>query len=437
METRRISIALDTVVTLPNEVVRYEHGDDYVIVSPKDGNWIVISEAQLQSFGQLKQGLPIGEVLSATTDRRACLTLLKQIFARNFIEKELTVASRKAKVLFYLTYECNLLCEHCYMYAQRRQAEVLSVAEYGAIFEGLKQNGVEEITFSGGEPLTRADFWEIISIAHEKGLISKVFSNGTLWTDSDIEKARAFSIKAQISIDGVDERSCATVRGANVFDKAKNAAVRLANSGIDVEIATTPVLANIDAIEQGYSDFVKEMQEKTDRRIKFKVSLNLLPGRHISKLTLADKDAYMKKGLRLYSMSNPGGTQISFFDEYRSGRGRIACGLGRLVFSPDGFVYVCSRLDSFPQIGNVRNMDIPVLFEKAKERMNAASVDNTLPCRDCALRHICGGGCRSDRYEYVSCTMDKQSIHKPCSDEYKQTLIKMMIQATKECYTWE
>ena len=436
MGTRRISIALDTVLKLPYEVATYQQGEDFVVVSPKDGNWIVVSDKQLQFLAQFRYGKSVGEVVSSVTDKKSCITLLEQIFARNFTEKDLAVSNRNTKAMFYLTYECNLQCKHCYMHARHAKTNNLSASEYNVVLGGLRGNGVEEVTFSGGEPLMRTDFWEIISIAHEKGLISKVFSNGTLWTDSDIEKARDFSIKAQISIDGVDERSCATIRGANVFNKARDVAVRLANAGVDVEIATTPVFANIDAIEQGYSDFVKEMREKAGRRIKFKVSLNLLPGRHISKLTLAEKDEYMKKGLRLYSISNSGGTQIPFFDEYRSGRGRIACGLGRLVFSPDGFVYVCSRLDSFPQIGSVRNMDIPTLLEKANERMSAASVDNTLPCRDCALRHVCGGGCRSDRYEYVSCTTDKPSIHKPCSDEYKQTLVKMMIQATKECYTW-
>ena len=437
MEAKKLSIARDTVVKLPDEIVTYEHDKDYVVVSPKDGNWIVVSKSQLKILEQLRHGKSIGEVVSTAIDKRMCLTLLKQIFARNFTTKELLVADRNTKVLFYLTYECNLKCEHCYMYAQRKQAKVLSAKEYEDIFTALKQNGVEEVTFSGGEPLIRADFWEIIKSAHANGLVSKIFTNGTLWTDTDILKAKDFAVKAQISIDGVDEESCAIVRGVKVFEKAKDVAIRLANAGLDVEIATTPVFANMNAVERGYSKFVMEMLEKSGQRIKFRVSLNLLPGRHLSKLSLGEKNEYEKRGIRLYSISNPGGTQIPFFDEYRHGRGRIICGLGRLVFSPDGFVYVCSRLDPFPQIGNVRDISVPLLLKKAKERIDAASIDNTIPCRECPLRHICGGGCRADRYQYVSTSLEKPSIHNPCSEEYKMTLIKMMIQATKECYKWD
>lgn len=436
MRKRNLSVPLKTILKLPVETVSYKCDEEVVVVSPKDGNWLTISKEQLQLLEQLKAGISVGEVVSSVDDRRLCLDLLKQIFARNFMDKDLEVFNRNTKAMLYLTYECNLLCEHCYMYAQQAKMELLSVAEYNAIFKDFREHGIEEVTFSGGEPLMRTDFWEIINSANKNGLVSKVFSNGTLWTDADIEKAKRFAIKAQISIDGVDEGSCAAVRGINVFERAKSVAIRLANAGLDVEIATTPVLANIDVIEQGYSDFVKEMQEKTEGKIKFKVSLNLLPGRYTQKLTMAEKNEYMKRGLRLYAISNSRGSKIPFFDEYRNGRGRVACGLGRLVFSPDGFVYVCSRLDSFPLLGNIRDVGVPVLLEKAKERMNAASIDNTIPCRECPLRHICGGGCRSDRYEFVSCSMEKPSIHKPCSNEYKEMLLKMMAQATKECYTW-
>ena len=314
---------------------------------------------------------------------------------------------------------------------------MLSVGEYRTIFEGLSQNGIKEATFTGGEPLMRPDLWEIIGNARDAGLSAKIFSNGTLWGDSDIEKARDFAIKAQISIDGVDESSSSAVRGAGVFTKAKNVAIRLSEAGVDVEIATTPTLANIEAIENGYSNFVKEMREKGGPKIKFKVSLDLMPGRNISRMTPQEKKEYEQKGRFLYSIANSEGTQIPFFDEYRTGHGRIVCGLGRLVFAPDGFVYVCSQLDFLPPIGNVREIEVSRLLQEARKYIVAVSVDNTIPCRECSLRHICGGGCRAERYEYVSSSIDKPSIHKPCSENQKAALVKMMVQATKECYMFD
>lgn len=436
MLKRKTSIELDTVLELPNELVIHRCDEKLVVVSPKDGNWLVVSESQLRILEQLKLGRTVGEVLLSTDDKRIAISLLSQIFARNFTEKDLHVSNRDSKALFYLTYDCNLKCEHCYMYAQRRREIMLSLAEYQLIFEELRRCGVNEATFSGGEPLVRTDLWEIIKRARNAGLTPRIFSNGTLWTGADIEKAKDFSIKAQISIDGVDERSCAIVRGAGVFAKARETAIRLAEVGVDVEIATTPTLANIELVEKGYSEFVREIREKVGRQVKFKVSLDLMPGRNVSRMSSHEKKEYEQRGSRLYSIANPDGTKIPFFDEYRKGQGRIVCGLGRLVFSPDGFVYVCSQLDFLQTIGNVREIGVPYLLEEAKKYVAAASVDNTIPCRECSLRHICGGGCRAERYEYVSRSVEQPSVHKPCSEKQKIALVKMMIQATKECYTF-
>lgn len=437
MVAKKISVAPDTVIKIPAETVTHQCGEDFVVVSPKDGNWLVVSEEQLSILEQLKLGRTIGEVVSAEADIKSATSLLKQIFARNFTEKNLSLSNRNAKALFYITYDCNLQCEHCYMYAQRSRWKTLSADEYRTIFEGLSRNGIKEATFTGGEPLMRPDLWEIIKNAREAGLAAKIFSNGTLWNDSDIERARDFAVKAQISIDGVDESSSSAVRGTGVFAKAKNVAIRLSEAGVDVEIATTPTLATIEAIEHGYSNFVKEMREKCGPKIKFKVSLDLMPGRNISRMTPQQKKEYEQKGRFLYSIANPEGTQIPFFDEYRKGQGRIVCGLGRLVFSPDGFVYVCSQIDFLPAIGNVREMGVFRLLEAAKKYMAAVSVDNTIPCRECSLRHICGGGCRAERYEYVSNSAETPSVHKPCSENQKAALVKMMVQATKECYKWD
>ncbi len=434
MESRKASISANTIFKFPDEIVTYRYEGDTVVVSPNDGNWLVLSDAQVRIFDALKSGKTVDHVLSATPDKDVAKALLKQIMARDFTEKKLTVADRTSKAMFYLTYACNLACEHCYMFAQKNMAPELSVAEYKSIFEALGVNGVTAVTFSGGEPLMRPGFWQIIDAAQEHGFEIKIFSNGTLWTPNDISLAKRYGVKAQISIDGVDESSCAIVRGPNVFANAKNTALRLAQAGVDVEIATTPTMANIEMIERGYADFVAEMRNAG--RIRFKVSQNLLPGRRISKLSSAQKRDYGQRGVRLYSISNPGGTQIPFFDEYRNGRGRIACGLGRLVFAPDGFIYVCSRLGSFPSLGNVRDIGVSGALSEARKRLAMASVDNTIPCRDCPLRHICGGGCRADRFEHVAASDGEFSVHKPCSETYKMMLLKMMVRATRECYAW-
>lgn len=429
-------LASDTVLRFPNEIVVYRYGDEYVVVSPKDGNWLVVSEKQLQVFDLLKEGKTVGDVIKLS-EKESCIRLLKQIVARDFIEKDLATVNHNAHALIYLTYDCNLKCEHCYMHAQRTSGRLLTVDEYREIFKALRENGVREVTFSGGEPLIRRDVWKIVESACELGLISKIFSNGTLWTDADVDNAKRLGVKVQISIDGVDEASSACVRGPKAFAVAKDVALRLSAAGVPVDIATTPIASNLALIEKGYESFVREMRDASGGNIKFKVTLSLLPGRNLPTMTMADKKDYEQRGIRLYSISNPNGSTIPFFDEYRKGIGREICGLGRMAFTPDGEVYVCSQLDAFPSIGNVREKGIQQLIVAAKKRVTAASVNNTIPCRDCSLRHICGGGCRAERFQFVSDAEGTPSIHNLCSEVYKNTLLKMMVEATQACYNWD
>jgi MoaA/NifB/PqqE/SkfB family radical SAM enzyme len=87
---------------------------------------------------------------------------------------------------FELTHRCNLACVHCYVNlapndreAQRRE---LTTEEVCRVLDQLADAGVLWLTFSGGEPLLRADFADIYRYAHAKGFILQVFTNATLIT---------------------------------------------------------------------------------------------------------------------------------------------------------------------------------------------------------------------------------------------------------------
>ncbi len=78
-----------------------------------------------------------------------------------------------------LTYHCNLRCLHCYVVPQNSVKE-LSCDEIAAILDGLKEKGTLYIIFSGGEILTRADFFDIAHYARKKGFALRLMTNGTL-----------------------------------------------------------------------------------------------------------------------------------------------------------------------------------------------------------------------------------------------------------------
>jgi len=88
-----------------------------------------------------------------------------------------------------LTYHCNLQCPHCYVVPQGSRKE-LSYGEIAAILDDLKERGTLYVVFSGGEILTRKDFFDIARYARNKGVALRLMTNGTL-----IDEAVADQIK--------------------------------------------------------------------------------------------------------------------------------------------------------------------------------------------------------------------------------------------------
>lgn len=79
--------------------------------------------------------------------------------------------------LVELTYRCNLNCFFCYN-DPHLQGVPLSLEQYGRFFEDLRELGTLNLTFSGGEPLARADFFALGRRARELGFVVRIKSNG-------------------------------------------------------------------------------------------------------------------------------------------------------------------------------------------------------------------------------------------------------------------
>ncbi|VBB06236.1 radical sam [Lucifera butyrica] len=84
-------------------------------------------------------------------------------------------------VVWNITNRCNLSCQHCYIEAEDRAYEgELSTQEAKDFIDDLAQMKVPVLLFSGGEPLVRADVFELGAYAKEKGIRPVLSTNGTL-----------------------------------------------------------------------------------------------------------------------------------------------------------------------------------------------------------------------------------------------------------------
>jgi radical SAM protein with 4Fe4S-binding SPASM domain len=107
--------------------------------------------------------------------------------------------------IWNFTNRCNLSCLHCYSKADLDAVDTLSTDKIMDTLPKLKEGGVKFIIFSGGEPLTRRDIFDIAKGARELGIITYLSSNGLYIKSSNAKKILDTFNYVGISIDGTEE----------------------------------------------------------------------------------------------------------------------------------------------------------------------------------------------------------------------------------------
>lgn len=106
-----------------------------------------------------------------------------------------------------ITGHCNYRCKHCYMSAPDAKFGQLSHEQVMDIARQIVECGIREVSLTGGEPLVRRDFFDIVDALLEGGVrITTIYSNGKLVTDELLDKLAARGIRPEfnMSFDGVD-----------------------------------------------------------------------------------------------------------------------------------------------------------------------------------------------------------------------------------------
>jgi radical SAM protein with 4Fe4S-binding SPASM domain len=145
-----------------------------------------------------------------------------------------------------LTYRCNERCAHCYL--PHHDAGELATAEIIRVIRQLADAGTLFLTLSGGEPLVRKDFFEIVAFARSLQFSVKLKTNGILIGAREATRLRALGVeKVQISIYSHRAEvhdSITRVKGS--FGRSIQAIGFLKERGLKVAIATVLMNQNRD-----------------------------------------------------------------------------------------------------------------------------------------------------------------------------------------------
>jgi len=104
--------------------------------------------------------------------------------------------------IWNFTNRCNLSCLHCYSKAELDSVDTLSTEKIMETLPKLKENGIKFLIFSGGEPLTRHDIYDIAERCKELGIVTYLSTNGLYVKKSNAEKILDTFNYIGISIDG-------------------------------------------------------------------------------------------------------------------------------------------------------------------------------------------------------------------------------------------
>ncbi|MFB6073970.1 MAG: TIGR04347 family pseudo-SAM/SPASM protein [Haloarculaceae archaeon] len=158
---------------------------------------------------------------------------------------------RRPVVVWNLTKQCNLYCEHCYAAADTEHAPgELTTAEGKALLDDLADYGVPVVLFSGGEPLVRDDLEELIAYATDRGLRAVLSTNGTLITEARARSLRDAGLSyAGVSVDGLPERNDAFRGREGAFDAAVRGIEQCLDAGLKTGLRYTITQHNAPDLE--------------------------------------------------------------------------------------------------------------------------------------------------------------------------------------------
>lgn len=129
------------------------------------------------------------------------------------------------KVQIQVTNRCNFACPHCYVSSGNPLPNEMSYEEIEALLYRLRDWGVLQVSWSGGEVFSRKNFLDLVRLSDNLGMENKVLTNGyAIGKVKSIDPNELWELfnSIQISLDGWDYMFNKFV-GRNAFPEVLNA----------------------------------------------------------------------------------------------------------------------------------------------------------------------------------------------------------------------
>ena len=330
----------------------------------------------------------------------------------------------KENVHWSVTGRCNYRCRHCFMSAPHAAQGEPSWEQLMTMLDAFSRCGIRSVGLTGGEPMFRRDFWDLMDAVRDRGMIvSMLYSNGLLITDDfldELEKREMWT-SIQFSFDGVGHHDW--MRGVSGAEKAVLGALkRCRERGIPTHVS--PVLCResvgsiresvnlmaslgVTSMKVGNASPQGEWKDQTEhyltREELWEAFLEYIPHYFEDGMPLT-------LGLDGFFMYDKGrGGPAAVFEknipEERFGRA-LMCGHVRreMYVSPKGNVLPCMSMVGSPTEEKFPNMlETPLedILDRESLYMDIVNfrisdfMEHNPECKACEYRTACCGGCRA------------------------------------------
>lgn len=311
------------------------------------------------------------------------------------------VVSRPSLVSWNVTAGCNLRCPHCYLDAGRRRERELSTDEALRVVDELADAGTELLILTGGEPLLRADLYELAKRATARGLVVVLGSNGTLLDDEVARALAGAGVRGVgLSLDSIDARKHDAFRGVpGAWERTMRALDACRAAGLEVVVQTTLMESNLGELDalialaraKGAHAFNAYFLVCTGRG----ETLSDIGPEHYQAVieSLVEGQKSLLGELMLRAKCAPHAARVAS-ERGVPMAGSTGCVAGRsyLRIGPEGEVTPCPYLPEV--LGNVRSAALATLWADAPALGKLRARELGGRCGRCEYVDVCGG-CRA------------------------------------------
>ena len=299
------------------------------------------------------------------------------------------------------TNNCNMFCAHCYRESGEKAQGELDTAQAKKLISEVAKAGFKIMIFSGGEPMTRDDIYELIAYAKEMGLRPVLGSNGSLITPKAAQKLKEAGLAgAGISLDSLNKDKHDKLRRLDgAWELAVAGMKNCINAGIRTQIHTTVMDWNAGEIEN-IMDFAVEIGASA-HHIFFLVPTGR--GEEIVDQALK-RDEYEEILVRIMQKAQTVPIEVKptcapqfmrvakqLGMDLRFSKGCLA-GISYCIISPKGDVQPCAYMKM--EIGNVKDTPFDEIWQNNETFKILRTESYKDGCGTCGFKDKCGG-CRA------------------------------------------